>query len=176
MAESITDRYQTILQQLQMERERQKLIAKIESLEARYREEMRGRMVPTAKAIRIKDEIFVVKETVKAIDRRAAERLALEKIPIEETLGIIALPLLADVMNDLVAGVDGTLRRYGCQETVFGIYTTQMRKAALAMVDTLACTDENLPRLLDVDDTLVDAVRKKLMSFIRQRLKITKQK
>ena len=77
-------------------------------------------------------------------------------------------------MNDIVAGVNATLRRNGCQETVFGDYTRQIRQAALAMVDTLDHANESLPRLLDVDDTLVDAVRKKLMSFIKQRLKIKK--
>lgn len=77
-------------------------------------------------------------------------------------------------MNDIVAGVDRTLRRNGCQETVFGEYTSQIRAAALAMVNTLDTAEDNLPRLLEVNDTLIDAVKKKLMSFIRQRLNIKK--
>ena len=48
------------------------------------------------------------------------------------------------------------------QETVLGTYTEQIRKAALAMVDTLDHGDANLPRLLDADDTLIDAVKKNL--------------
>lgn len=129
-------------------------------------------MVPTPAAIKIKNEIDTLRDAVNAIDREAAQRLALEKAPIGEVLEVIAIPLLADVMVDIVAGVDATLRRNGCQETVFGDYTRQIRRAALAMVDTLDHADDSLPRLLEVDDTLVDAVKKKLMSFIRQRLRI----
>lgn len=156
------------------ERLRLKLLQRIESLNARWNVEMRGRHIPSPKAIRIKIEINETRKQVEAIDRDAAERLALEKAPIDQVLEVIAIPLLADVMNDLVAGVDGMLIRNGLQATVFGDYTKQIRHAALAMVDTLDHAESHLPRLLDVDDTLVDAVKKKLMSFIRQRLKITK--
>ena len=135
---------------------------------------MHRRMVPSPKAMKIKAEMNMLQAKICALDRDAAERLAMSKAPIDEVLEIIALPLLADVMNDIVAGVDAMLRRNGVQETVFGTYTGQIKKAALAMVDTLDHADESLPRLLDVDDTLVDAVRKKLMSFIKQRLKIKK--
>lgn len=155
--------------------ERQRLQNELHSLEARFADAMRGRMIPTPKAARIKEEIAELQVEIERLDRDAAERLALGKAPVDEVLEVIAIPLLADVMTDLVAGVDAMLRRNGCQETVFGIYTAQIRKAALTMVDTLEHSDESLPRLLDVDDTLVDAVRKKLMSFIRQRLNITKQ-
>ncbi len=157
-----------------MERDRTKLAGRIGALRARYSEAMRGRMVPTQKALKIKDEINTLRRHVDEIDRDAAQRLALEKAPVDEVLEVIAIPLLADVMNDLVAGVDGMLRRNGCQETVFGDYTRQIRRAALAMVDTLDLAEDNLPKLLDVDDTLVDAVKKKLMSFIKQHLNITK--
>jgi len=146
----------------------------MEKLQAQYRGLMRGRMVPTKRALSIKHQITTLKEQIEQLDRTAAERLALEKAPIDDVLEVIAIPLLADVMNDIVAGVDATLRRAGVQETIFGIYTSQMRKAALAMVDTLDHSEETLPRLLEVDDKLVDAIKKKLMSFIRQRLNITK--
>lgn len=135
---------------------------------------MHRRMVPSPKAMKIKAEMNMLQDKICALDRDAAERLALEKAPIDDVLEVIALPLLADVMNDIVAGVDAMLRRNGVQETVFGTYTGQIKKAALAMVDILDHANESLPRLLDVDDTLVDAVRKKLMSFIKQRLKIKK--
>lgn len=159
---------------MNLKNERKELVARIDALEARYREAMRGRMVPTPKALRIRNEIAALNRHVEAMDREASERLALEKAPVDEVLEVIAIPLLADVMNDIVAGVDGMLRRNGCQETVFSQYTSQIRHAALAMVDTLDHAEDNLPKLLDVDDTLVDAVKKKLMSFIRQRIKITK--
>lgn len=154
---------------------RQTLCRTLRSLEIRYSALMRGRMVPTPRAIALRKEIDAIKEQIADIDRDAAQRLALSRAPVDEVLEVIALPLLADVMNDLVTSVDATLRRHGVQQTVFSTYTTAIRRNALAMVDTLDHADESLPRLLDVDDTLVDAVRKKLMSFIRQRLKITKQ-
>lgn len=157
-----------------MEKNRSKLVSRLETLNAKYAEAMRGRVVPSPKAVRIKNEIYDLEREIKEIDYRAAERLALSKAPIDEVLEVIAIPLLADVMNDIVAGVDGMLRRNGCQETVFGEYTRQIRKAALAMVDTLDHGEDNMPKLLEVDDTLIDAVKKKLMSFIKQRVEITK--
>lgn len=151
------------------------LINRIDALNARYATEMYRRMVPTPKAIKIKQEINKLRHQIEDIDREAAKRLALEKAPIDEVLEVIAIPLLADVMNDIVAGVDGTLRRNGCQETVFADCTRQIRRAALSMVDALDHGEDDLPKLLDVDDMLIDAVKKKLMSFIKQRLKIKKQ-
>lgn len=148
--------------------------AELESLKCRHRELMRGRMVPSSRAQAVQRKILALQAEMKRMDSDAAEKLALEKAPIDEVLEVIAIPLLADVMNDLVAGVDGMLRRQGVQETVFGMYAVQIRAAAMAMVDTLAASEQGLPKLLDVDDTLVDAVKKKLMSFIKRRLKITK--
>lgn len=157
-----------------MNDQRTLLAKRANELSERYKTEMRGRMVPSTKALRIKRELNDVLQQIADLDAEAANRLALEKAPIDEVLEVIALPLLADVMNDVVAGVDAMLRRNGCQETVFSLYTRQIRKAAMAMVDTLQHGEEHLPDLLAVDDTLVDAVKKKLMSFIKQRLNITK--
>ncbi len=153
---------------------RKRLTDQIDFLKLQLNDAMRGRVVPNAKAVKIRQEIDLLYDQMHRLDRDATERLALSEAPIDEVLEVIALPLLADVMNDIVAGVDGMLRRKGCQETVFGIYTSQIKKAALAMVSTLNHADDQLPRLLDVDDTLVDAVKKKLRSFIKQHLNITK--
>lgn len=153
---------------------RQQLTKEIEALQHKYAIETHGRAVPTPKALRILRQLNALKEEAAVLDREAASRLALSKAPIEDVLEVIAIPLLADVMYDLITGVNQTLRSHGCQETVFGEYARQIRRAAVAMVDTLNHAEEGLPRLLDVDDTLVDAVRKKLMSFIKQRLHIKK--
>lgn len=154
--------------------ERERLKRDLDRLCRKYQDCMAGRMVPNARAQAIRREIDKVEAEIRRLDRDAVERLALEKAPIDEVLEVIAIPLLADVLNDVVAGVDGMLRRNGCQSTVFGIYTSQIRKATLAMVDTLDNTSAGLPKLLDVDDALIDAIKKKLMSFIKQRLNITK--
>lgn len=153
---------------------RSQLTKEASALKSRLRSLMQGRLVPTPKAAALSRRIDDIEDRIRAIDTEAANRLALARAPVDDVLEVIAIPLLADVINDVVAGVDATLRRNGCEETVFGIYTRQIRQAALAMVDTLALGQEHLPDLLAVDDTLVDAVRKKLMSFIRQRLNISK--
>lgn len=158
-----------------MNTDREKLKASLDILTLRYNGEMRGRMVPTPKALRLMNDIKALNAEIKRIDREAAERLALEKAPIDDVLEVIAIPLLADVMNDLIAGVDGMLRRAGVQETVFGECARQIRRAALAMIDTLDHSGTNIPRLLEADDTLVDALKKKLMSYIRQHLNIKKR-
>lgn len=155
-------------------REREHLQRKIDELKARHRELMRGRIVPSSRAQKVQRDILALQDEIDRLDKDAAERIALENAPIDEVLEVIAIPLLADVMNEVVAGVDAMLRKHGAQQTVFGMYTSQIRNAALAMVDTLAVTEAGLPKLLDVDDMLVDAVKKKLMSFIKQRLEITK--
>lgn len=154
--------------------ERAKLQAELESLKSRHRELMKGRMVPSSRAQAVQRKILATQDEIKRMDSDASERLALKKAPIDDVLEVIAIPLVADVMNDIVAGVDGMLRRQGVHETVFGMYTAQIRSAAMAMVDTLAASEQGLPKLLEVDDTLVDAVKKKIMSFIKRRLKITK--
>lgn len=153
--------------------DRLKLLKTLETLKVKYETAMRGRMIPSPTALKIKKEMEEVRHKIDAINRDAAERLALEKAPVDDVLEVIAIPLLADVMNDLVAGVDAMLRRNGCQGTVFGDYTRRIRRDAMAIVDTLDHAEDKLPRLLDVDDALVDAVKKKLMSFIKQRLNIT---
>lgn len=153
-------------------RGREKIEEELQRLKARYNVEMRGRMIPTPRALKIKAEINETQDLIDELDRKAAENLAIANAPIDDMLEIIAIPLLADVMNDVVAGVDGCLLERGCSQTIFSEYTAQIRRAALAMVDTLARAERGLPLLLDIDDTLVDAVKKKLISFIKQRLKI----
>lgn len=153
-------------------KQRDLLQKKLEDLKRVHVQLMRGRMIPSSRAQACQRKINEIGAEIAAIDREAAERLALEKAPIDDVLEVIAIPLLADVMNDIVSGVDAMLRRQGVQETVFGIYTAQIRKAAMAIVDTLAVSEQGLPKLLDVDDTLVDAIKKKLLGFIKQRLNI----
>lgn len=155
--------------------QREQLQRQLDQLKTRHRDMMRGRLVPSSRAQSLQRKILDTEHQIKQLDRDASERLALQSTPIDEILEIIAIPLLADVINDVVAGVDATLRKRGAQETVFSLYTTQIRRAAISIVDTLAISRADLPRLLDVDDTLIDAIKKKIMAFIRQRLNITRQ-
>lgn len=152
--------------------EREILQARLNNLNVLMRKAMAGRLVPNKRAVEINEAIQLTKAQIERLDRDATDKLNLEKMPIEKTLEIIAMPLLADVMNDFVADVDGTLRKYGCQETIFATYTQQIRRASLAIIDTLAIAEFG-QQLLDVDDTLVDALRKKIISFLKQRMNIT---
>lgn len=154
--------------------EREKLQRELDKLKQKHRELMKGRLVPNARAQALQRKINEAEDEIARLDREAANKLAVAKAPIDDMLEILAIPLLADVLNDFVAGVNATLRKQGVQQTVFGTYTAQIRKAAMAIVDTLAVSEQGLPKLLDVDDTLVDAIKKKLLGFIKQRLNITK--
>lgn len=151
--------------------EREQLQARLNNLNVLMRKAMAGRLVPNKRAVEINEAIQHTRQQIVDLDRDAAERLALNKAPIDDVLEVIALPLLADVMNDFVAGVDGMLRKHGCQQTVFATYTQQIRRASLAIIDTLASCDFG-QQLLDVDDTLVDSIKKKIISFLKQRMKI----
>lgn len=151
--------------------EREQLQSRLRHQQRLLADAMRGRLVPSKKAVKINEAIQITKAQIEQLDRDAAEELALKNAPIEDVLEVIALPLLADVMNDFVAGVDGMLRKHGCQQTVFATYTQQIRRASLAIIDTLASCDFG-QQLLDVDDTLVDSIKKKIISFLKQRMKI----
>lgn len=151
--------------------DREILQARLNNLNVLMRKAMAGRLVPNKRAVEINEAIQQTRQQIVNLDRDAAERLALQKAPIDDVLEVIALPLLADVMNDFVAGVDGMLRKHGCQQTVFATYTQQIRRASLAIIDTLASCDFG-QQLLDVDDTLVDSIKKKIISFLKQRMKI----
>lgn len=154
---------------------RQQLEDKLRVLNAKFETEMRGRMIGTPKAMKIRAAAIAVQAEIDRLDREAAEELAFCKAPLDEALQVIMIPLLADVMNAVVADVNGMLLKRGCGQTVFGQCTATIQRTALKMVDALAASEAGLPKLLDVDDMVVDTVRKKLLSFIKQRLNITKK-
>ncbi len=153
--------------------DRERLKNQITALERELINESRGKVIITGKAIKLREKKEQLMRELDELDRKEVDLLNFQRIPFEELLDIIALPLIADVITEIVAGVDSMLRRNGCEKTVFSHYTSQIRSAALAIVDTLNRPD--LPRLLDHDDTLVDAVYKKVKSFIRQRINITNE-
>lgn len=121
----------------------------------------------------LEERIATAKAELREIDRYEAGQLRLREVPIDDIMEIVAMPILADVMNDITAGIDKMLRRQGLAQSVFGERVAVIRREAMAIVDTLAQSEAGLPALLDVDDTIVDAIRRKLLSFIRRRLNIT---
>ena len=150
--------------------EREQLQARLIDLQRMLNKEMGVKIVPTRRAAELMAAINVTKTQIEKMDLDAVDQLNFSKLPMDEALEIIAMPILADVMNDFVAGMDGTLRKHGCRETVFSTHTKIIRKHTMAIIDSLATSDSELVSLIDTDDTIVDAVRKKLLSYIRQRL------
>lgn len=160
-----------------MDNERKTLENALNSLKARMAVEMHGRMVPTPRAQKLAAEIARIKEDIHLLDKRAAEIMAIDKAPAEEMLEILALPLLADVMNDITVSINANLRKAGLPQSVFADIVSQIRTLSVRLVDTFNDTDPNepLPPIADEDDHLVGAIRKKLMTYIKQRVRITKQ-
>lgn len=153
--------------------QRKQLQTELRSLEAKFEAEMRGRMVATPKAIRIRQAAQMVQAEIDRIDKAVREAVAFDGLPKEDMLEVMAIPLVADVLNDFVVTLDKRLREAGCSESKFGEYTKQIRTAAYKIMDTMSA--EDCPSfLLEVNDTLTDAVKKKVKSFIKQRINITK--
>ena len=151
--------------------EYEKAKAALEYNQRQFAKEMRGRLVASAKAQKLITEMDSLLSLIKAYKQQEQEQLNLRNISFDRIREIIAIPIIADVLNDLVTGVNATLRMNGCAETIFAEKSNKLRKLSLEIVDTLASADESLPRLIDHDDTLVDAIRKKVFSYIDQRLK-----
>lgn len=86
--------------------EREQLQSRLQHQQRLLAEAMRGRLIPTKKAVEINEAIQLTKAQIEQLDRDATDKLNLEKMPIEKALEIIAMPLLADVMNDFVADVE----------------------------------------------------------------------
>ncbi len=155
-------------------KDRKELQSRLDTLVAQHRYLMKGRIVPSPQAQSLQRKILDLQDEIKSIEREEVERLNLAKAPVDEVLEVIAIPLLADVLYDLIIGVNTMLRKNGCQETIFADYAASIRHNSHALVNTLSQADAGLPLILEVDDTMVDAVKKKIISFIKQRLNLPK--
>lgn len=150
--------------------ERERLQARLRHLQSRLAEQMKGRFVASPKAVKTQEEIQDIHDELKRLESRAVDRLNFEKMPTDEVLAILTIPLLADVMNLLTAELNGTLRRHGVAESVFGDYSRKIQRISLQLMDKLALSE--LGMLIDLDDTIVESVSKKLKNYVKQRLKL----
>lgn len=155
--------------------DRARLQDELKLLEAQFKQMTKGKVVMSSRAAIVHRKIKEKKKLIAELDQDAYDLMAVMTIPEEEIIEVLTIPLLADVMNDLVAGVDGMLRRAGAQETMFGYYTKQIKTATYALINSLENAKSDLPDMLACDDTLVDAIKKKLKSFVIQRLKLNKK-
>lgn len=156
--------------------ERLELQRQLTNAESKFLKYRGSGVIPTPKALRYRRIADGLRQQITRMDREAAEQYAIAQTPIEDIIEVMIVPLLADVMNDIVAGVDASLRRNGISGTVYGIFTQQIRKCSLALVDVLAKGDENIPLLLECDDEVVDAIRKKLIAYVKKHCKFPRKR
>lgn len=108
--------------------ERLELQRQLTNAEAKFLKYRGSGVIPTPKALRYRRTADELRRQIARMDREAAEQYAIAQTPIEDIIEVMIVPLLADVMNDIVAGVDASLRRNGISGTVYGIFTQQIRK------------------------------------------------
>lgn len=163
--------------------EYRRLEAMREQLRRQFAAEMGRGVAMTPKARRIAKQIDEIEAAIEAADRDARRRLRMQQFALEDMMEVMAIPLIADVMNDLVTGLDTMLRKAGLPDTVYGEATRELRRKSLWIVDRLATADFELPEagisfpaMVENDETLVEAVKKKVMSYIRHRIQPHKKK
>lgn len=141
---------------------------KAAQLRVRLNAEMAGRMVPTARAERYRRLLAEAEAVISALQAEERERAAMARIPLDDSLEILAVPLLAEVLADMATGVNETLRRAGLPQTTYTERVNRIVHESVELFSTLdhftACPE------ITADDTLRAAVKKKVLSYIKQRL------
>lgn len=163
--------------------------ARMAELHAEYLSIMRGHVVPTGRAMVIRRKMDAlcenrekaVKEAVKAeAERKREEILSLgENLPQDETTRdrifhmMLKLPLAADFLYALCCDLASELRKHGMTELTLTERTGRIKKEASELAFTLN-EFEPLRKMLEEDDTLIDALDKKLTSFLGRNLNIVR--
>lgn len=153
-----------------MQTTRQELKRRLDRLRTRVDELTRGKSCYPPKVARMMEEIDIIKGQIAEIDNYAMRYMAYESIKPSELLEVAMIPLVADVMNDILASVEGMYSRAGLTGTIFYEHVKQIRKSTMAIIDLTVSEAPNLTFLLDHDDTLIDALRKKLRSYVVRKL------
>lgn len=137
--------------------------------------EMRGKVVLTPKALRIKRRRDEAEAILEADDREGEQRLRQSRLGRDYIIRIVAVPILADILDDLVCDIDDVLADAGCNRSVFSKTARQIHDLCHWITDRLmAASDMGCDYLADLalnDETITEAVKKKLYSYISQRIK-----
>lgn len=126
--------------------------------------------IPPAKAVRMMTRIDELRRAIALSDKEQVRAFKVNAVPREAILEIIAIPLLADVLNDFIAGVNATLRNYGLPDSVYADYAHKIQSLSLKLVDVLYESQTELSALIDYDDYLVGSIAKRIRSFLDSRL------
>lgn len=138
-----------------------------EMLRMEFAREMRHRMVASPRATSLGRQIEQLTADIEQLLAERKDVVGMRNMTYEECLKIMMIPLLADVMQDIITEVNANLRRHGVCPTKFGEIGSEIKRLSLRMLDTLG----GLPPRFSDTDALVDAVEKKIMSFLMQRYK-----
>lgn len=143
-------------------------------LHAAYRDAMRGRVVPSPQAAKITARINALRKEREAILTNQRHTLR-SQLPDDETqrsevfLHLLKLPIIADFLYDATLALRGTLKKYGVNELTLTEQVQQLRDISARMALTL----DQFPgtsALLAKDDTLIDALHRKVDSFLVNRI------
>lgn len=150
-----------------IDREIEALKRRREMLRTEFAREMRHRMVVSPHAASLTRQIEQLTADIEQLLTERKDVVNMRDMNYEECLQIMMIPLIADVMNDMIAAVNGNLRRHGVCPTKFGELGSEIKRLSLLILDTLG----GLPPSFSDTDTLIDAIEKKCMTYLKQRYK-----
>lgn len=137
--------------------------------------EMRGKVVLTPKALRIKSRRDEAEAILRADDHEGEQRLRHANLGRDYIIRIVAVPILADILDLLVCEIDDILSDAGCNRSVFSAKARQIHDLCHWITDRLMAASEMgcdyLANLALDNETLSEAVKKKVYTYISQRIK-----
>lgn len=131
-------------------------------------------MSPKAARLRLRiEQLKKERESAVAAEKRTLRELlpADEGERAEILTALLKLPLIADWLYNETVGLQSLLRRHGiASEMTLSPKVESIRKTAASLAFTLEAVGAT-KTILDKDDTLIDALNKKLDSYLNTRRK-----
>lgn len=148
--------------------------SQLKQLAGEYRSIVRGNAVLPPKAAKLIAKIRELEDEKTRLiqQQRTTLRKALpedEKVRGEVYLALLKLPIIADFLYDATLGLRSLLSKHGINE----LSLTDQVKQLKTISSRLALTLDEFPstsELLSRDDTLIDALHKKVDSFLLRRM------
>lgn len=149
--------------------------AQLRELASRYAGMVRGKSVAPPKAAAVAAKIKQLQEERNQLlqEQRKSLRAALpddEEVRAEVYFALLKLPIIADFLYDATVALRSMLTKLGMNELTMTEQVKQMKAIAHRMSSTL---DDfpNTSKILSNDDTLINALHKKVDSFLLQQIK-----
>lgn len=160
-------------------KEREKYFAMYTEADRLLAAEMRGKVVLTPKAEKLRRRRDEAESILRDDDREGEARIRHAALPRDYIIRIVAIPILADILDDMVCEIDDTLHKAGVAQSVFGEMVRNIHRSCYAITDRLlAAADMGCQYLADLainDETITAAVKKKIYSYVGQRIKSQEQ-